>query len=433
MKTNNDIGPLPRPTIGFSDLRLDFPESVVLSNGIPLTVVGDGEDDVSRLSILIHAGTFEEDLLLTATATAQALYEGTSRHTADEMAELLDRNGAFQTSQAYDHRTVTTLSTLNDTLRDVLPVAVEALDDAAFRPEDVEQHLRRLRANCELALRRVKYLSTQEVKRLYYGDGHPLAANPMPTDVDALNADVLRDFHRRYFHVDNCLLIIAGKVTDRELAIVDDTFGHWQRRGDATVERTFTIQPSATSESVIHVPDAVQASISMAIKGIPRRHPDYFNLRILTTVLGGYFGSRLMANIRERKGLTYGIGASLLGREDNAMVGIGSECDTANTRQVIDEINAELRTLREERIPQHELNTVKQYMLSDLAKSLDTPFSIASTIANRWLHGTYPEYFNRQVEAINNVTPDDLIETARRYYTDDNTFLAIACDRDKLK
>ena len=176
----------------------------------------------------------------------------------------------------------------------------------------------------------------------------------------------------------------------------------------------------------------MQSAIVMMIKAIPRKHPDYFKLRVLVTVLGGYFGSRLMSNIREDKGYTYGINSSLSGRAFDGYIGISTECDTQYTWQVIEETKKEMRRLQEEPIPQQELDIVKRHMLSDLVKTLDTPFNIGGYIGNMFCYGVYPEYFNEQVQEIINVTSDQLLTIAQRYFDLEKLRVVIACDKNKL-
>ena len=139
-----------------------------------------------------------------------------------------------------------------------------------------------------------------------------------------------------------------------------------------------------------------------------------------------------MKNIREDKGYTYGINAHHSGRAFDGYVGISTECDTNHTWNVINQIHNEIKTLHDELIPQQELETVKRFMLSDLAKTLDTPFNIAAYIGNMFCYGTYPSYLNEQVKEIKNVTSQQLQDIARRYLDIEKLRTVIACDKNKL-
>ena len=422
----------PPPISGFTNLHLDFPRQVTLRNGIPMWVIDNGDDDINRLSYYFDGGMLREDLTFQASITAATLTEGSRSRDAAAIAEAFDYYGALKQVNNGDAHSVVTLSSLNDNFAGVLPIMQECVAEATFPEHEFGVIRQQLASNCELAMERVKYLAMREMKRLYYGDGHPLSLRATPDDINALTPDHARSFHRQFFCPACCRIVLAGHITDRELAIVDDVVGSWQPAGEPADPVTWHINPSSQMLSIIDKPGAVQSAIVMTLPTIGRRHPHYFKLRLLVMALGGYFGSRLMTNIREKKGYTYGIGASLLGSAFDAFVGISTECDTKYTWNVIDEVKKELRHLREEPLGDNELHTVKQHVLSDLAKQLDTPFSMASYVGSTILHGVYPEYYNEQVAAIASASSHDLQEMAQLYLTEDKLRIVIACDRNRL-
>lgn len=422
----------PPPVSGFTNLRLDFPRQVTLRNGIPMWVIDNGDDDINRLTYYFDGGFLREDRTFVAPTTVATLTEGSRSRDAAAIAEAFDYYGAVKQVSTGDAHSVVGLSSLNYNFADVLPVFQECVESATFPEHEFDVIRQQLASNCELAHERVKYLATKEMKRLYLGEGHPLSLRTTPDDILALTPDDVRRYHRRYFTPARCRLVFAGHITERELAIVDDVVGAWQPIGEPAEPVTWHVEPSPQMLSIVNKPDAVQSAIVMTVPTIGRRHPHYFKLRLLVMALGGYFGCRLMTNIREDKGYTYGIAANLLGSAFDAFVGISTECDTKYTWLVIDEVKNELRRLREEPIGEDELHTVKQHILSDLAKQLDTPFSVAAYVGSTILHGVYPEYYNEQVAAIAAATPNDLQEMAQLYLTDDKLRIVIACDKNRL-
>ncbi|MBQ3960449.1 MAG: insulinase family protein, partial [Muribaculaceae bacterium] len=223
-----------------------------------------------------------------------------------------------------------------------------------------------------------------------------------------------------------------GKVTDRELDIVERTVGAWNCPGAIDDEVEPPIEPQDQMLKVIDKPQAVQSAIYITLRAVPRRHPDYNRLRILIMALGGYFGSRLNQNIREQKGYTYGISAYLAGRKADAFIGINTECATQYTWPIIDEVIKEMKRLHTQLIPDVELNIVKQHIMSDLAKTLDTPFTVAEYVNSTLLFGTYPEYFNDQVTTLEQVTAQELRELARRYLRPEFMRIVVAGDAQAL-
>ena len=422
----------PPPVRDFKDVRLDVPEPIRLSNGMPLWIAGNGEDEINKLTIYITGGAFQESLPMQATTCSMAVFNGNKNMSYEKIAQAIDFYGAWRAMQVYDNCTAFSLSSLNENFDKTLPIFIDCLRFPVFPQKEFELNKRQLSVNCATAREKVKYIANKEIMRLYYGDKHPLAVDPTPEDIESLTQENIYDFYDNYYKSQNCNLVLAGRITQKEIDIVDKVLSQWKPEGKAAP----TAEPEANGSNkkllVVNKDGAVQAAIIMMLKTVPRRHPDYFKLRILTTVLGGYFGSRLMNNIREDKGYTYGINASHSGRAFDGYIGISTECDTHYCWDVIKETKLEMQRLKQELIPQQELDIVKRHMISDLVKTLDTPFSIASYIGNMFCYGTYPSYFNDQVNAIMSTTSNELIETARKYLDIDMMQIVVACDKNKL-
>lgn len=415
------------PVKPFGEFRLDCPKPLVLPNGVPLYVVSGCDQDVNRLDVIHRGGMFEEmPHRLLAQSTASQLSQGTSRMTSQEVAECFDFNGSWIGSRcSYNHTTVS-LNSLNRCFDNTLPV----LRDIIFEPSFPEREFRVYQNRCLSAYRtareRVKYIAGVEINKIYFGLDYPLSSVVSDDDVLAIDTGLLGQFHRRYFRAANRTLILSGSITDREIGMVTEAFGKDFDDLDAEPLADATRCGTGQHFSVVEKPGAVQSAICMQLPAVPRVHPDYFKLRILVTALGGYFGSRLMSNVREDKGYTYGIWASLVGTRTDAYVSISTECDCDYVSPLIDEVRREMDRLKHEPIPAEELEMVKSSMLSDLVKNLDTPFAIASNVSAMLLYDIYPEYFNEQIKAIRSVAPEELQEVAQRYFIDDRLYIAVA-------
>lgn len=422
----------PPPISNFKSIRLDVPEPITLSNGMKMWIAGNGEDEINKLCIYMNGGTFQESRPMQATACSMAVFNGNKYMTHSEISEAIDYYGAWRSLQVFDNCTAFSLSSLNENFDKTLPILFDSLRFPVFPDNEFEINKRQLAVNCATARERVKYIANKEMMRLYYGNEHPLATDPTPQDIEALTKEDITSFHKDYYRAENCNLVFAGRITDKEIETVEKVAGEWKPIGKPTPIIEPEATPSGETFRIVNKPGAVQAAISMIIRAVPRRHPDYFKLRILVTVLGGYFGSRLMSNIREDKGYTYGINAILSGRSFDGYIGISTECDTRHTWNVIKETKNELRRLCEELIPKLELDIVKRQMMSEMAKTLDTPYNIASYIGNMFCYGTYPTYLNEHVDAIMNVTSEQLLETAQKYLNADKILTVIACDETTL-
>ena len=382
-----------RPSVAaFSNVRLDFPKPSVLSCGIPIWVIDGGVEDICQLNVYITGGTIHEQMPLQSLLTALMVLEGSKQYDSREIAELLDYHGAWKLAQNHDAMCQLTLSAMNEYYQRLLPFVVDGLAQPTFPEHEFEQYKKRYAASYATMQNRVKYLAAVELRRLYYGAEHPLVADVEPERLMQMSVDDLKQFFARYYHQANCQIIIAGKVTDKMLADTDAAFSAWtDNHGKTDGQMDWNFTPSSTMLSVVDKPGAIQAAVAMAIQAVGRNHPDYLKLRMLCMVLGGYFGSRLMSNIREEKGYTYGINAFLSGREQDGYVGVSTECDVRYTWQLIDEVKWEMQRLREQLIPEDELALVRQFMLSEQVKTHDTPFNVAGYVASTLLYGVYPE------------------------------------------
>ena len=412
----------------FGDFSIDIPRPTVLPNGVELYVAGGGDQDVNRVDVIHRGGLFEEmPRRLVAQSVASQLSQGTGSMSSHEIAECFDYNGAWAGAQCAHNHTMVSLNSLNRCFDKTLPVFRGMISDPVFPEREFQVYRNRCLGAYRTAREQVKYLAGVEMNRIFFGDDYPMAAAISDDDVMALDTDELRRFYRHYFHAANRTVILSGGVTDREIGMVAEAFGSDEASRPADRLVTMGQQKGGSRHfSFIEKPAAVQSAIQMQLPAVPRTHPDYFNLRILVTALGGYFGSRLMSNIREEKGYTYGIGAALIGVRHGGYIIMSTECDCAYTRPLIEEVKHEMAELRREPLSEHELEMVKSSMLSDLVKNLDTPFAVASNISSVVLYGIYPEYFNDHIRAIREATPEALLDVAVRYLFDENLYIAVA-------
>ena len=437
LPNNHDLMAIDRSTPPpFSELigiKLDVPAPITISNGMKMWIAGDGEDEINRLSIYMTGGAFHETCIMQATSCSLAVFNGNKNMNYNEIAEAIDFYGAWRAAMVHDNCTSFSLSSLNENFDKTLPILIDCLRFPTFPDAEFELIKRQLSVNCATARERVKYLANVEMMKMYYGNNHPLAIDPKIEDIESLSQENVKLFHQEYYKAQNCNIVLAGHITDREIGIVENVLGEWKPNGEPTEIRRPAPEPTDEMLKVVHKEGAVQSAIAMTIVAVPRTHPDYFKIRILVTALGGYFGSRLMATIREEKGYTYGINASLSGRDFDGYVSISTECDTKFTWKVIDEVKNEILKLQKDPLPDDELKVVKRYMMSDLAKTLDTPYNIASYIGNMFCYGTYPTYFNKHIKEIMNVTSDDLHKIANIYLNLDKLRIVVACDKNKLQ
>lgn len=417
----------------FTDLKFDYPGFVTLSNGVKLYVLNSGDQEVNKFEVIYRGGLLEETKPLQSFVLASMLIHGSAEYSSQDVAEILDYNGSQFCATNHDNFTHISLNSLNKNFDTVLPVLKSILYGPSIPEREYNLLGSQIKSAYHTARQRVKYLSQMAGRKLYFGEKHPFSHMICDEDVDNLAIEDIMSFHRKYYKPENCVMVLSGKVDEKEIALIDKYFGQDSNHGDLSEFVECERRASTTKNIVVDKEGALQSSVYMLQEAIPRNHPDYIKLRILVTALGGYFGSRLMQNIREDKGYTYGINAMLVGRRSGAKIVITSECDTAYTYLLVREVENEIRRIQDKLMSEEELDTVKNNMLSDLAKTLDSPFSMASCVSSNIIFSTGEDYFNRQIAEITKITTKDLQEVANKYLDVSKFYTAIAGDEKQLK
>ena len=230
---------------------------------------------------------------------------------------------------------------------------------------------------------------------------------------------------KQMYQPSNCTLLVAGKISPDTFKQVTDTFDSWTNGVTKPDGSQPSLQPSSEHFYFTEKPDALQSAIRMGRATINRTHPDFPALQVLNTVLGGYFGSRLMANIREDKGYTYGIGSGMSSLKQSGSLFIATEVGADVCNAAVSEIEKEVNLLRTQLIPDEELSLVRNFMLGSLLGSLENVFSHADKFKNLYFSGLGYEYYDLYVNTVKTVTAAQLQQLAIQYLNLDEFYKVI--------
>lgn len=409
----------------YPDIQLSMPLWRRLPNGVPMCVIDHGEVEVNQIDVYFGGGILEQPKRYVAQLLASMIDKGSSKNSAEAIAEQMAYYGAVKGGSVSDHHIKLSLRCTSRNLPMLMPIFFDYITTPQFDDKEFSNIVEQTRANAVVASKRVASLASIRLSQMLYGEQSMMANEFEAKSIGDVTIADLRAFHNAHFAPESCRVVLSGKVTP---AIADEVarwFGSWQSCSFQPLS-PWKCQPMDLRRDVIAVPGALQSGIAAAIPAIGRQHPDYIGLRILTTAFGGYFGSRLMSNIREDKGYTYGIHAYLAGRKEEGHIAIATECAAQHTEAVIDEIRHEMRRLREQPMPDEELAVVRNHMMSDLLKTFDTAFSLADYVGSTITVGVQPEYFNRQYSILQTFTPEQLQSLAQTYLVDERLRIAIA-------
>ena len=403
-------------------ITIQCPEYRVLPNGIPLYVLNTGDNEVVRIDVLMKGGRWHQRLPLQALFTNRMLREGTMRYTSAEIAEKLDYYGAWlELSSAAEYAFVT-LYSLNKYLAQTLDVLASMVKEPLFPEKELQTVVNNNIQQFKVNSSKVDFLAHRGLAEAIFGKDHPCGRVVQESDYGNITSDVLREFYGDYYHSGNCSIYLSGKVTGDCLALIeallgDEPFGVCTR---PVPRKSFAPVAMERKRTFIERPDALQSAVKMGMTTLDRNHPDYQKLRVLVTLFGGYFGSRLMSNIREEKGYTYGISAGLVSYPDVSSLIISTETANEYVELLIGEVYREIDRLQNERVPEEELAMVRNYMLGDLCRNYESAFSLADAWIFLQTSGLPSTFFDESLRAIKTITPKDIQRLAGEYLCKEN-------------
>jgi len=408
-----------------SKIDIIHAQNYTLPNGIPVYYINAGTQDVIKIEAVFRAGSREQDVPLVAGSTNSMLEEGSKKHTAEEIASLLDYYGSFlETSVQQDYASVT-IYTLGKHLDKALPILEEIIKEPSFPQNELEIYLHNNKQRFLVDEQKERVLAARNFPALLFGDAHPYGHKTRLEEFDGVKKEYLETFHKKYYTPGNCALIVSGRINDILLNKIGDYFGK-----DKTIYNSqFTIhnyEPHSVAEKINFIPsnkkDSVQSAIRMGRVLFLKNHADAIPFQILNTILGGYFGSRLMSNIREDKGYTYGISSSVVFLQHAGYFNIGSEVGRDVCDAALVEIYKELDRLCTEPVPADELQLVKNYLKGNFMRSMDGPFALAERFKHIWLHNMDYSYYENNVKALSTITAPQLMEIANKYLHKDSIY-----------
>ena len=405
-------------------LEFQEPESFVLDNGIELYGFNGSTNDILKLSVIFDSGRWTESNPLSASVCSELFKSGVSEKSAFEIEESIDYLGStIKASAGYNSFTVS-LYCLTRNLEPCLQILVQLLNDTIF-PED-ELELAKTNRLSRLKVNQMKndYVGDMLFKEVMFGNQHPYGYVTTKKMINDVNRDDVLNFYSNNLNYKICLLGLAGKFGSTEIDLINKYLGnqdYWKHSGHINTQ-SWDTHPSSEKIHIKELPDSVQASIYIGKDCIQRDHEDYFGFSFLTMIYGGYFGSRLMNNIREEKGLTYGIYSYIQNYRNASVFCINTETATENIGQCLHEIYFEMERLKNQPIEQEELLKARNYMLGRMLDQVDGPFKSAGTFIGLKSHGLEVTFLRKMEYYLKNVEPSHLQDLAQKYFVKDDLY-----------
>ncbi|HZG00942.1 MAG TPA: pitrilysin family protein [Chitinophagales bacterium] len=417
----------PPPLQPIRNINLPAWETTRFANGVTAHVVDGGTQDVIKVEMIFPAGRWHEPTRGVAAAVAAQLKEGTRTKTALEVANLVDFYGASISTHAYIDYASVSLYTLTKHLQALLPLMRELLSESVFPQHELAIFKSNSIQKLSINEQKVEFRAQRLFTEVLYGKQHPIGYTTSKEDFEALQTGMLVTHRNNTYDPHDCIMIVSGKVKGDAFKLIEQYLGtdNWSnpQRADSVHE------PVTTNGTRVHnepIDGAVQSALRVGKRFINKLHPDYPAVKCANLVLGEYFGSRLMSNLREDKGYCYGIHSSIASFLHDGYLLIASEVGADVTDGALKEINTELERLQQDLVPADELDAARNYRLGTLLGDLDGPFSSADLLKGLLLFGLGKDYFNRYVETVQTITPQQIRDAAQQYFHPDSMITAVA-------
>ena len=376
-----------------------------------------GTQDLCRLDLVFQAGTKNQTKPLVAAMCNAMLFEGTNKKNGKEIHESIDFYGAYTQLDVNADRSFVSLYTMNAYFDKVVPIFIDAIKNAMFPESELKILLEQRKQSHRINSKKVEF----EARHIFFNtlyDNHPYGKCASLDDYDTISKQDLLDFHKQFYKSADLKIYISGLLPSSSQVILDQYLGTWKLKKSPIYKQ---YQPSINHcKKYITKSGALQSAIRIGRVCFNSHHDDYHKFKFLSVVLGGYFGSRLMSNIREDKGLTYGVGAMCMHQEESGYFCISTQVKAEGTQVALKEIYKELRRLREVLIPDEELDLVKNYIKGQILKSSDGPFAQCNLLKNMHVQNVGFEFYDIYFAILNNLNAYELRDLASQYLKEED-------------
>jgi zinc protease len=414
--TNRKIPPLIFPA---DEINYMKPAKSRLASGIPVYLLDGTRQEIVKIEFVFRSGSYQQKKPLVAQTVANLLKSGTKKRSSEEINHIWDFYGASLQVDAQKDIITVTVFCLTRHLRPILDILTEMLSESVFPEEEISVFLNNMRQRHIVNMKKVQHVARLEFTLLLYGKDHPYGIFAREDDFKSVNRDDLLGYYNEYIQPGNAVCIIAGNFPEEILNIMDDVFRKYSwNQTQLNGSPVFDLKGTDTSKHMISMDGAVQSAIRLGKTIINRDHPQYHKVSVTNTLLGGYFGSRLMQNIRQDKGYTYGIGSSIVTLLESAYFFISSQVGKDVCEMAMQEVYSELRNLRQKPAGILELKMLQNYLSASMLRSFDGPFQQSERFKEMLLFDLDHSHFDNYLSTLSAIRPSDIQETAEEFFNE---------------
>lgn len=407
------------------EISLIQPESISYPNGLKVFVFQQNDIDLLKFEFIFANVLLEEELATLNPILSSMLKEGTKTLSSREIADTIDFYGAYLMPEYSYDQTSLTVYTMHKYVGKILPLLADILQNSILPQAELDTYIRNNKQNLQISLQKNDVLARRNFyKEVFKGTRYGVI--PTESTFDSVRREQLLTLYNSQVRPDNCTLFVAGRVTDEIAQMIATLFGNEWSNNTAVVDiKVPEFKPASTDLKFEQREDSLQSAIRMGCQIVNRRHPDFPAIQFVNTLYGGFFGSRLMKNIREEKGYTYSIGSYIGNLKYTAFMTLATEVGVDVTPQTIQEIHNEFDILRQEKTAAEEIELVKNYMQGSLLGSLESIFSHVDKFKKVYFSGLTTEYYHYYSQMIQQMDGSKVQDIAIKYFDYDKLFKVV--------
>ncbi len=417
---NRKVSPPIKDAVEF-DLKLKPYQKYKLKNGVEVYTIDAGAEEVVMLECVYFAGNWFENKNLIAATTNFLLKNGTTTKNAFAINEHFEYYGSYLNRACQNETSTLTLHSLSKHLKELMPVVKELLTNSNFPEAELEIYKQNMKQRLHVNLKKSDFVAGRLIDAYVFGEHHPYGRYTRFEDFDSFHRDQVANFYKDYYLNGKFVVFVAGKLPSNLFDILNESLGDLANN-PVKIEKIAAASAAEKKYRITNDSSGVQGAIRLASHFPNRHHPDFIKVQLLNILFGGFFGSRLMSNIREDKGYTYGIHSYLQSHRQQTAWMVSTEAGRDVCEATITEVYKEMERLRNEPVKREELLLVQNYMMGSILGDLDGPFHII----NRWktiiLNDLPEDYFYQQINTIKNSKAEELQALANKYLVPENFY-----------
>ena len=410
------------PSVSLSnDINYIEPERYLTPAGVPVYLMRNETSEAVKLELIFDAGSIYAEKPVAGLTTGMLL-AGTAEKTMAEINDMIDDHGGYFNASVSADYAYLNIFGLNESMDQLVPIIEEALYHANFPETELIQLKAERKQNLMVSLEKVSTLAQRGLQEHLF-KGTPYGRINQPDDFDGVTRTDIQAFFETYFKKGLRKINWVGNPSAAQLDRILQCFARWTKEVKSLPPINYT--PSIERIEVKKA-DAVQTGIRMGKILFDRSHPDYHKMTVVNTILGEYFGSRLMSNIREDKGYTYGIGSYLGENQSNGYFVIATEVGNEFLADTLVQINTEIERMRTELVPQDELSLVQNYLSGQFLRSADGPFAMMDLFSMAEIRGLDYIFYQNALRTIEGITSAEIMETAASHLNSEEMLIVTA-------